>query len=428
MSADLVVTAASAEHSVSLLALLGSLKLNWPGHPRVLVYDLGLDRETLAILEKHGTCVRKVPAFCPHWRHHHTWRFWCLNDAPGRDVIWIDARVVVMQALDEVCHEIRRNGYFATTNDERLDAEASPEAWEGCSMPGEFRPGKLAVATALVGFRKAGTVRAVLAEALEVARVERYIAARSIFYRPDQTILSLLLYKHLGNIALSDSSLYACTLSPSQTPGQKVWVHRDKLLKADADYLRTQLSTAGGRYCPSPPFTLAEAQSAESVFKACRRFAHSDRTSAETHLRDALGNATFMTPMRIASLLEEYRRHMSDVPEDATGDAFIVWATTIIRKTKGWVAARRVRGGVYGLEGVRRLQTGRPEDGCLLLARSALTHPSFVVANRRELMEVVTRAASGPARDAISLEMARGGAVRRAHRGQADGTGSETRQ
>ena len=110
----LIVTGASVSFSQSLLALLGSLTLNWPEHPPVLVYDLGLDEQILGTLHENQIQVRKVPPFVPHWRKHFTWKVWCWNDAPARDVFWLDAGVVVLHPLDDVFMAIDKIGYFIT--------------------------------------------------------------------------------------------------------------------------------------------------------------------------------------------------------------------------------------------------------------------------------------------------------------------------
>lgn len=95
----LLLTAASEAYAPSLLALLGSLTLHWPSHPPVRVYDIGLAPSSRETLERHGVEVVAVPAFCPHWRRHFTWKPWCWADAPARDVLWIDAGVVVLDTL-----------------------------------------------------------------------------------------------------------------------------------------------------------------------------------------------------------------------------------------------------------------------------------------------------------------------------------------
>lgn len=397
MSTDhLILTAASAECGLSLLALLGSLNLNWRDHPPVLVYDVGLDDETLATLDKNNVPVRKVPACCPHWREHHTWKFWCLNDTPSLNILWIDPGVVVLQPLDEVFDTIRTRGYFVTTNDERLESEASEDACRGCAVPSEFRVGKLTLAATVIGFRKQGQVRTLLEEALRVAGVEEPVAATALSRRSDHALLSLLLYKHFGQVVVADGAMYLCRLSPRQTPGQKLWVHRRKLLQVDAAYLGGQISTIGDPYLPSPPFTLSEARTVENFFRAFRFFARSDRRSAEAHLRDALADADFMTPFRIASTLEGYRQRLHDAFGVERGDGFVAWAVTIIAAARGRSVARKVRSALYGMEGAKRLQRGEAENGCRLLARSVFAHPTFAVAHRRQIAESIRHTVRKP--------------------------------
>lgn len=247
---QLIVTAASEAYGPSLLSLLGSLNLNWPYHPPVLVYDIGLDASTLSVLESNRISVRRVPPFCPHWRKHYTWKLWCLNDAPSQDILWLDAGLIVLSPLDEVFKALQCHGYFVATNYQLLDWEASEAACKGCGVPPEFRHGKLTLSANLMGFRKADHIQEILMEALSVAQTEEHIAATAPTHRHDQAIISLLMYKHLGNAVLSDGIVYAGWLSPRQTPGQKVWAHRRTLRKHDQTHFSNYISRAGAPYLP----------------------------------------------------------------------------------------------------------------------------------------------------------------------------------
>ena len=108
----LIISAASASYGPALLAMLGSIKLVWPAHPPILVYDLGLDQSTRAVLDAVGIPVRPVIPFVPHWRKHYTWKIWCWNDAPAENVFWLDAGLVLLAPLMEVFTAIERHGYF----------------------------------------------------------------------------------------------------------------------------------------------------------------------------------------------------------------------------------------------------------------------------------------------------------------------------
>lgn len=249
----LIITAASRAYGPSLLALIGSLNLNWPNHPPVRVYDIGLDDETRDVLGEHGIEVVKVPPFCRHWRQHFTWKIWCLNDAPAQNVLWMDAGLVVLKPPDEIFDALEHQGYFLVTNYQLLDWEASEAACEGCGVPPEFRLGKLTLPGTMMGFRKEGTVREVLKEALSVALAEKNIAATEPTHRHDQAIISLLMYKHFGRVVIADGRVYLGWESPNQVPGQKIWVHRRRLLAGDQAHFTAHISMSDGPYMPALP-------------------------------------------------------------------------------------------------------------------------------------------------------------------------------
>lgn len=269
----LIITAASSAFGPSLLALLGSLNLNWPGHPRVRVYDIGLDDKTLRVLDKNQIEVVRVPHFCPHWRKHFTWKIWCWNDAPAHEILWMDSGVVVLKPIDEVFEAIDKIGYFTVPTYHLLSENASVNACRGCGVDPSFREGKMTLAGTFIGFHKKGQMLEVLKEALSVALVEEYIASVERMHRHDQMIISLLLYKHMKQILMSDGVVYCGWLSPRQIPGQKVWVHRRELLPKDQAHFASHVSTPGQPYVPTPPTSTGRFGAGwKMVFGAPERF------------------------------------------------------------------------------------------------------------------------------------------------------------
>lgn len=246
----LIITGASDVFGPSLLALLGSLTLNWPEHPPVLVYDLGLDEETLAVLQENHIEVRKIPPFVPHWRKHFTWKVWCWNDAPARDVLWLDAGVVILQPISELFDAIDRLGYFINPTYYLLSDTATDAACVGCGVKPEFRNNKMTFNGGVVGFRKEGTLGKIIIKALEIASVEDFIQSTIPLGRHDQAILSLLIYKYIPNPIMLDTMVYAGWSSPRQVHGQKIWQHRRALLQEDFDHFKRHISVPGPAYIP----------------------------------------------------------------------------------------------------------------------------------------------------------------------------------
>lgn len=252
-----IITAASKSFGNAVLALIGSLNLNWPLHPRVIVYDLGLTPDILQKLNESGIEVRKVPHFVPHWRKHFSWKLYCLHDAQAKYVIWMDAGICILRPLDEIFTWLDKVGYFFLVNYELLDYEASEEACKACGVPVEFRLGKHTLPSGLMGFRKEGVIASILEEAFQVAHNENAIKATQPTHRHDQAIISLLFYKHFGQPLFSDGLIYLGWDAPDSVPGQKVWVHRRLMRKEDTEHFIRFINEPGEPFLPKAKRVIA---------------------------------------------------------------------------------------------------------------------------------------------------------------------------
>ena len=138
-----------------------------------------------------------------------------------------------------------------------------------------------------MGFRKAGATLTVVEQALAVALVERHIAATEATHRHDQAIVSLLAYKHLGEVVAADGDRYLSHLSPTVVPGQKIWVHRRAIRREDVMHLAAHLSRPGEPYVPRPAYSHARAQAMSDLFRTYWYFGRGDRVQAGARLSAA---------------------------------------------------------------------------------------------------------------------------------------------
>lgn len=236
MMKSAIITAASESYAKQLVALLGSLELNWPSHPPVVVYDLGLPISVVDSLESRSVEVRKVPEFCPHWRRHFTWKIWCWNDIDAETFLWIDAGAVVLSPLVEFFPHIENTGYLVVPNNRLLVEEASEEACIGCGVDPSFRDDKTTLAGNLMGFDKTSELMSkILKEALDLAMVEKNIKATDPKHRHDQALVSLLIYKNIQSPLMLDGNIYLGGASPILVPGQKVWACRRRMNEKDIE-------------------------------------------------------------------------------------------------------------------------------------------------------------------------------------------------
>jgi hypothetical protein len=249
----LIITGASVSFGPALLALLGSLALNWPNHALVLIYVLGMDEDTLSIFCNNNIQVKKVPPFVPLWRKHFTWKVWCWNDAPARDVLWMDSGVVALQPPDDIFNAIDRLGYFINPSYNLLTDSATAAASTGWGVDPKFRIGKMTFNGGVVGFRIEGIIGNIVNEALQVASVEEHIISTITLGRHNQAILSLLIYKYIPNPIMLYTVVYAGWESPHQVHGQKIWQHRRNLFQDNIKYFAKYRLSPGDPYIPRDP-------------------------------------------------------------------------------------------------------------------------------------------------------------------------------
>lgn len=248
----LIVTAASKLFENSLLALIGSANCNWPNHPRILVYDLGMTDKTLERLESASVEVRKVPAFCPHWRKYFTWKFWCLTDIPAKAYLWLDAGTCILRPMPEVFEAIEKFGYFCCTNHWDLKKNMSMEKQRALGLSDNKLAGMVSINSGVFGLKKDSAGNELINKGMQIALIEKNMIPTAPLHRHDQPIFSALLCEIFGPVLYADFLTYAGWLSPIEVINQKIWVHRRRMLPADQEYFATHIAHAGRPYLPQP--------------------------------------------------------------------------------------------------------------------------------------------------------------------------------
>lgn len=110
MKTKALITSCSNKFFPSMINLLGSIKVNYPNHPPIYIYDLGLFytfRKELEMIE--GVNVIDMPHFCPHWRACYTWKTYIFAHPVAELNFYIDAGCQVLKPLDEDFEFIEKN-------------------------------------------------------------------------------------------------------------------------------------------------------------------------------------------------------------------------------------------------------------------------------------------------------------------------------
>lgn len=221
-----IITSASNKFFPSALNLIGSIKENYPDHPPIYLYNLGLLPSFLKELKKAGVTVLEVPHFVPYWRSCYTWKTYILN-TPLKDLnLYIDAGSEVLRPLDEIFNKIKIDGYFAIEQGTTLE-KSTPLEYKQRFKLEEDMYDKPLITAGVFGFKKDSIISPLLKELYECGieglclgfspneqwknkgvNKNRFIRNCEMF-RHDTTLLSLILRKNIPALKTHPVEKYA---------------------------------------------------------------------------------------------------------------------------------------------------------------------------------------------------------------------------
>lgn len=154
MSERCLITSCSNKYVPSVLNLIGSIKKNYPSHPMIYIYDLGLlgfFKKTLEQID--GVKVLPMPHFSSFWRACYTWKTYILSHPISDLNFYLDAGCEVYEPLDEIFSQIDTLGYCAIEQQISLDLITPMEYREIFPIEPEYYT-KNCITAGMVGFKK----------------------------------------------------------------------------------------------------------------------------------------------------------------------------------------------------------------------------------------------------------------------------------
>lgn len=235
-----IITSASNLFFPSLINLLGSIKKNYPNHPHVFVYDLGLSfffRRELELIS--NVSVIDLPNFCNHWRSCYTWKCYIFSNPLADLNFYLDAGNQVLKPLDGIFKEIEKNGYFTVEIIQELSEIVPKDYYSLFGLDSSSKEFKI-IQAGIFGFKNNYEMNEILKKiydagiaglALGFSRSELYRnkgVNKNIFirdckcFRHDQTLLNILLRKNISHLKTNSYHKYS-NLRMDEESGQIIW-------------------------------------------------------------------------------------------------------------------------------------------------------------------------------------------------------------
>ncbi len=245
-----LITSASNKFFPSLVNLLGSIKANYPGHPQIFIYDLGLYwifRKELDSLQ--GVTVLDMPRFVSFWRSCYTWKTYILSHPLADLNFYLDAGTQVLKPLDDIFVEIEKENYFAIQQGVSLKQIVPEDYWDKLGL-NRINENEESIHAGELGFKADSEISEVLYESYNWAlkglalgfspkdkwRDKGYnkigIVRNCEIFRHDMTLLNIAFRKKFGKAGHLNSGVIFAGGYKSH-PNQAIWNLRLSFRKLD---------------------------------------------------------------------------------------------------------------------------------------------------------------------------------------------------
>jgi len=239
-----LVTASDAKYAPFLFNALSSIHTNFPDHPLVYVFDLGLNRSQRFELESIPWIrLKAIEKFVPHWKEGWSWKPYILTQVDERFVLYFDAaNIVLYRSIALWFLAIKRHGFFGIANGQLLRDITPSDYWTMFALDPVICAGRPTFGAGLFGFDGAGSAGNAIRKCLSLT-IDGWNLGRSdgeknplygkvplrdcMCFRADQTLFNLAMVEYVGpDLLIRNEERYCGRGGPRDHANQYLWYAR----------------------------------------------------------------------------------------------------------------------------------------------------------------------------------------------------------
>lgn len=239
-----LVTAADSKYAPFLFNALSSIHSNFPSHPLVYVFDLGLSRAQRCELESvPWVRLKTIEKFVPHWKTGWSWKPYILTRVRERYLLYFDAaNIVLYRSIALWFLAIKRHGFFGIANGQRMQDVTPSDYWDMFGLDPDVCAAMPTFGAGLFGFDRSGPAGVAISKCLALTiagwNLGRSVSEKNPLYssallrdcvcfRSDQTLLNLAMIEHMGpGIMIRDELRYCGLGGQRDHVNQYLWYSR----------------------------------------------------------------------------------------------------------------------------------------------------------------------------------------------------------
>ncbi len=248
---ECIITSASNKFFPLLLNLLGSIEKNYPGHPDIYVYNLGLFLTFKKELEKiPWVHIMNIPHFVDHWRSCYTWKTYILNTPITELNFYLDAGCQILRPLDRLFEKISTQDYLAVSQGTEVNiSDITPDEYIERFKLTSSQLSSNVIAAGIFGFKRNSSISPITEKiyaygieglCLGFSKIDLWkskgvnktpITRECKIFRHDTTLLSILLQKEIPYLKIEPIELFSGKYEDN--PQQFIWNIRMNYKKLD---------------------------------------------------------------------------------------------------------------------------------------------------------------------------------------------------
>lgn len=239
-----ITTACDSKHAPYLVNALNSIVDNFPDHPRIVIYNLGLTKlECNELRQFSAVEVHKVDKFVSHWKINWSWKLYALSQKIARFNLYLDMpNFVVLRNLSPWFISIKKNGYFLVSNEQILKDITPNEYWNLFSVDRVGMENLPTFGAGIIGFDSESKAAEAIAIALQGVsaglnlgrskdesnrRYKPNIIRSCPCFRADQTLINIAFRKFFHqSLNIRRSPMYCGTGRKDEHFKQYLWYSR----------------------------------------------------------------------------------------------------------------------------------------------------------------------------------------------------------
>lgn len=248
-----ITTASCERYFIRAVNLIYSIKKNFPDHPQIYIFDLGMSPLQLSELRTiKGVKIEIIYRFAPHWRHDYSWKLYIYNQIPTKPYLFhIDAGAVVLRDLYLIFLSLAKNEFFLIGQNQKLHDIFPEDYLSKLNIPDkEVLHSTKVFASGIIGLNRSNSLTLkIVSEAYDLSiqgyclgysKQEMYRDSANLriirdckCFRHDQTIINLLVYKYFSDYLIHSEIKYIGINSDKSHKNQYIWSCRldNKALK-----------------------------------------------------------------------------------------------------------------------------------------------------------------------------------------------------